>query len=108
MNHKDIIVVGASYGGIDALKALAKALPSDLSASIFIVQHLSSNSPGVLPEIITGAGALPASFPADYGKINPGRIYIAPPDHHLLIENGFVRVTRGPKENRARPANVGR
>jgi two-component system, chemotaxis family, protein-glutamate methylesterase/glutaminase len=104
MNYKNIIVVGSSYGGIDALKILAEDLPQDLPASIFIVQHLASNSPGILPEIITNAGALSTSFPSDYEKIRQGRIYVAPPDRHLLIENGFIRITRGPKENRFRPA----
>jgi two-component system chemotaxis response regulator CheB len=104
MNHKDIIVVGASYGGIHALKELAGDLPPDLPASIFIVQHVASNSPGLLPGIIANAGALPASFPADHEKISPGHIYLAPPDNHILVENGFIRVTRGPKENRSRPA----
>jgi len=104
MNYKDIIVVGSSYGGLEALKALAGDLPADFPASIFIVQHIASDSPGMVAKIITNAGPLPASFPSDYHKIYQGHLYVAPPDHHLLVEDGFIRVTRGPKENRFRPA----
>jgi two-component system, chemotaxis family, protein-glutamate methylesterase/glutaminase len=104
MNHKNIIVVGSSYGGLEALKIIARGLPPGLPAAIFIVQHIASDSPGKLGEIITQAGALPTSFPSDFEKINQGHIYVAPPDHHLLLENGFIRITRGPKENRFRPS----
>jgi len=104
MNHKDIIVVGTSSGGLDALKILVRDLPSGFPGSIFIVQHIAFDHQSVLAQLISKAGALPASFPSDYEKINQGHIYVAPPDHHLLIENGFIRITRGPKENRFRPS----
>jgi two-component system chemotaxis response regulator CheB len=105
MQRKDIIVIGASSGGIDALKELFAALPRDLKASVFIALHVAPYSLGILPEILERAGSMPASNATDMEQIEPGRIYVAPPDFHLLVEpSGYVRVTRGPRENRFRPA----
>lgn len=104
MPRKDIVVVGASSGGIEALRVLAAALPKDFASSVFVVQHTAADSPGVLADIISRAGALAAVNARDGEQIKPGYIYVAPPDHHLLIEPGHVRVTKGPKENRFRPA----
>jgi two-component system chemotaxis response regulator CheB len=105
MPVKDIIVIGTSAGGIDALKAIVPGLPASLKASIFVVLHTASYSIGILPEILERAGNLPASNAKDWEEIKPGHIYTAPPDHHLLVErSGYVRITRGPKENRFRPA----
>lgn len=104
MSGKDIVVVGASAGGIEALRTLVGGLPKDFAASLFIVLHTSSQSPGVLGEILDRAGVLAAANAKDRERIRPSRIYIAPPDHHLVLEPGLVRVTRGPKENRFRPA----
>jgi two-component system chemotaxis response regulator CheB len=105
MQRKDIIVIGASSGGIDAFKGLFAALPRDLKASVFIVLHVAPYSLGILPEILERAGSMPASNAKDMEQIEPGHIYVAPPDFHLLVEpSGHVRVTRGPRENRFRPA----
>jgi len=101
---KDIIVVGASAGGIQTIRALTAALPPDLAASIFIVVHTSPEAPGLIADILNNSGNLPAVHAIDDEIIKKGRIYIAPPDHHLLLEPNRVRVTRGPKENRFRPA----
>jgi two-component system chemotaxis response regulator CheB len=101
---KDIIVVGASAGGIEALRTLIGALPADLSASLFIVVHTSPDAPGLLADILSRSGKLPVIYATDRDQIQKGRIYLAPPDRHLLIESDRVRVTRGPKENRFRPA----
>ena len=101
---KDIIVVGASAGGIEALRVLTAVLPADLSASIFIVVHTSPDAPGMLADIFNRSGRLPATYATDRERIEKGRIYVAPPDRHLLVEPNRVRVTRGPKENRFRPA----
>lgn len=101
---KDIIVIGASAGGLEALRLLVAALPADLAASVFVVLHTSADSPGLLPGILERAGVLPAAAASDGERTRPGRIYVAPPDHHLVVEPGVVRVTRGPKENRFRPA----
>jgi two-component system chemotaxis response regulator CheB len=104
MARKDIIVVGASAGGMAALEALAAGLPRDLAAAIFVVWHLAPGVQSVLPSFLTRAGPLRAAFPKDGDPIEPGRIYVAPNDHHMLVERGYIRVARGPKENRFRPA----
>ena len=104
MSGHDIIVVGASVGGLDALRAVVADLPSDLPAALFVVWHLAPESPALLPDILQRAGPLPALHPHDGEAIRPGRIYVAPPDHHLLLEDGRMRLRHGPKENRFRPA----
>src|SRR3712207_8209634 len=105
MPGKEIVVVGTSTGGIEALKVLVAGLPRDLQASIFIVLHTAPYGLGILPEILERAGPLPASNARDWEQIRPGHIYVAPPDYHLLVEGGcYTRITQGPKENRFRPA----
>lgn len=100
----DIIVIGASAGGIKALGAIIGSLPADINATIFIVQHLAAATPSILPQILADVGFLPASHPLDGEPIETGRIYVAPPDYHLLVNQGSMRVVRGPQENRFRPA----
>jgi two-component system, chemotaxis family, protein-glutamate methylesterase/glutaminase len=100
----DLIVLGSSAGGIKALSTILSKLSSDIQAAIFIVQHLSPNSPKVLPRILEDVSSLSASHPKDGEKFQVGKIYIAEPDYHLLIERERVRVVRGPQENRFRPA----
>jgi two-component system, chemotaxis family, protein-glutamate methylesterase/glutaminase len=104
VTHHDIIVIGSSAGGIKALSTIITNLPADINAAIFIVQHLSANSPSFLPEILGDVGSLPVVHPANEEKFQFGKIYVAPPDYHLLIARGHVRVVRGPQENRFRPA----
>jgi two-component system chemotaxis response regulator CheB len=100
----DIIVIGTSAGGLKALGAILGALPSDIDATVFIVQHLAADKPSILPKILTDIASLPASHPSDGELIKKGRIYVAPPDYHLLVNEGSMRVVRGPQENRFRPA----
>lgn len=104
MALRNIIVIGASAGGFEVLKELVGGLPSDFPASIFIVWHISPEVTGILPQVLSSAGNIPATNAIDGEAIEPNRIYVAPPDHHLLVERGRVRVTKGPKENRFRPA----
>lgn len=104
MKSNNIIVVGASAGGFEALKELVLGLPSNLPASIFVVWHMSPDVRGVLPQVFNRMQTLPAAHAFDNEEIQEGRIYVAPPDRHLLVENSHMRVTRGPKENRFRPA----
>lgn len=104
MTKDRIVVVGASAGGVESLSAFSSSLPPDLDAAILVVMHVSPNYVSKLPEILSRHGALPALHPEDGEKIRPGLIYVAPPDHHLLIENDCVIVARGPKENRNRPS----
>src|SRR4051812_37052259 len=104
MARKDIVVVGASAGGMAALEKLVAGLPPDLPAALFVVWHLSPGVHSVLPAVLSKAGPLPAMHPEDGDPIRPGRIYVAANDHHMLLERGYIRVAKGPKENRFRPA----
>jgi len=104
MAKRNIIVIGASAGGFEALKTLVQGLPDDLEASIFIVWHMAADVRGILPDVLNRHGKIKAANAYDKEPIEPGRIYVAPPDRHLIVEPGHVRVTRGPKENRFRPA----
>ena len=104
MAGHDIIVIGTSARGVETLAKLVHGLPADLPAAVFVVLHIPAHSPSLLPAILSRAGLLLAVHPADNTKIERGCIYIAPPDHHMLIEQGRVRVIRGPRENRHRPA----
>ena len=104
MANHEIIVIGASAGGVEALAALVQGLPADLPASLFVVLHLGPHSASVLPQILSQKGTLPARHARDGEAIELGRIYVAPPDRHLLVRHGRVRVSLGPKENSLRPA----
>jgi two-component system chemotaxis response regulator CheB len=104
MARRDIVTIGASAGGVEALIALVAGLPADFPAAVFVVLHISPYAESRLPEILQRAGPLPAAH-AEHGEpIRPGRIYIAPPDRHLLVRPGRVELSRGPRENRSRPA----
>ena len=104
MQGRDIIVVGASAGGVEALSEIVAGLPADFPASVFVVLHSAAGAPNVLAGILDRAGPLPARYAEDRERIEPGRVYVALPDHHLVVEPTRVRLTRGPKENRFRPA----
>lgn len=98
-----IVVVGASQGGVRALHALVAALPLEFTAPLLIVQHIGA-SPSILPSILTKADTRTAAFGQHGERLQEGRIYIAPPDHHMLLRDGTLQLTRGPRENWARPA----
>ena len=104
MFKRDIVVVGASAGGVPALRCLVSQLPADLDAAVFVVLHLPADYGSRLPEILQRETRLSVEFGTDKEEILPGRIYVARPDYHLLMEQGRVRITYGPKENRFRPA----
>ena len=93
-----IVVVGASAGGVEALADLAASLPGDLSAAVFVVLHLPATGTSALPETLHRHGPLPAAHVRDGEPIRPGRIYVAPPDHHVLLRTGHVHLSRGPRE----------
>jgi two-component system chemotaxis response regulator CheB len=98
------MVLGTSAGGVEALKILVGGLPHDLPATLFIVLHLLPERPSGLAQILSWAGPLPATQAVNGEPITQGHIYVAPPDHHLLVEPGHVCCTHGPKEHRFRPA----
>jgi two-component system, chemotaxis family, protein-glutamate methylesterase/glutaminase len=97
-----IIVIGASAGGVDALKRLATDLPPDTAAAVFVVLHVGQTS--YLPEILDRAGPLRAAKAESGAEFELGRIYVAPPGFHLLLHDDHMLLRRGPRENLARPA----
>jgi two-component system, chemotaxis family, protein-glutamate methylesterase/glutaminase len=100
---RDLVVIGASAGGVRVLLDLAAALPADFAACVLVVLHVGAHR-SVLPELMGARGALPARHPLDGEALQRGMIFIAPPDQHMLIDGERIRLTRGPKENHARPA----
>jgi len=102
--RRDIVVVGASAGGVETLPRFFEDFDSDIGAAFFVVLHVPSNSQSYMPAVLSRASRLPAQHAEDGCPIEPGKIYIAPPDHHVLIEDGKMRLSHGPKENRHRPA----
>ena len=104
MHPKRIVVIGASGGGIEALTTIVSGLPPDFAAPICVVVHTSPDAPGILDRILTRSGSLEAVMAESGLRLLDGRVYVAPPDHHLLVEPGIVTLTKGPKENRFRPA----
>jgi two-component system chemotaxis response regulator CheB len=99
----DLVVIGASAGGIAAIRTLLSQLPADLPAAILIVLHLAPDAGSMLPHIFGAAAAMPVRFAEDKATLSYGEARIAPPDRHLLVEFGHVRVVRGPRENGFRP-----
>jgi len=100
----DIIVVGGSAGALEALRRIIAGLPRHFQAAIFVVIHSGSGSRQLMAAILERSGPLRASSPDDGDPIVAGRIYVARPDHHLLLERTTIRITKGPKENGFRPA----
>src|SRR5215208_5562509 len=93
---KQLVVIGTSAGGLEALRTLVAALPVDFPAALCVVMHTAPQSPGVLHEILGRSGRLPAISPQSAERLLPGRVYVAPPDMHLLVEPGRVRLSKGP------------
>lgn len=100
----DLVVIGASAGGVDVLKQLVSDLPADLPAAVCIVLHLAPSSPSALAGILQRASSLPCRFAGEDQPLRSGEIIVAPPDHHLAVEDGRVCLTVGPRENGHRPA----
>jgi two-component system chemotaxis response regulator CheB len=99
---KKIVVIGASAGGVSALCQIVSRLPADLDAAILAVVHIGERSE--LPNVLRACGCIPASHAVDGGEIEPGRLYLAPPSFHLLVEGNHTRLSKGPRENRFRPS----
>jgi two-component system chemotaxis response regulator CheB len=101
--RRDLVVIGASAGGVSALLELCAALPSKLPAAVLIVLHVGTN-PSVLPMLLSARGHNRAVHAEDGQTIETGTLYVAPPDHHMLVKDGAIRLTRGAKEHHTRPA----
>ena len=104
MSRCNVIVVGASAGGVETLMRLVSELPHDLDAAVAVALHTPENSPSALPSILTRHGALPATHARDGEPLVHHRIYVAPPGRHLLIKRRTIRAVNGPHENGHRPA----
>jgi two-component system chemotaxis response regulator CheB len=104
---RDIVVIGASRGGVEALRGIVAALPPNLQSTLLIVVHTSPTHASLLPDVLSRAGPLPAEHGRNGMRIERGHIYVAPPDHHMTVGPiGFIRLDQGPKENHTRPAGV--
>lgn len=104
MAQRDIVVVGGSAGSIGPLKEILRALPTDFPGSVLIVIHLAEDFPGFLDKNLARWCSLPTSHPADLERIRRGHVYVARPNFHLTVEDSAMRMLRGPRENRHRPA----
>jgi two-component system, chemotaxis family, protein-glutamate methylesterase/glutaminase len=103
MDPQRVIVIGASAGGVHALMALTAGLPADIPAAVLVVLHIGAHK-SLLPSLLGRACQLPVKHAESGDSIQGAHVYVAPPDHHLLVAAGRLRLTRGPKEHHARPA----
>jgi two-component system chemotaxis response regulator CheB len=103
VESRDIVVIGASAGGVETLQRLVAALPPKLPFAFFVVLHIAPHG-SHMPEILTRAGSYEAAHPEDGDAPAYGRIVVAPPNLHLLVEGGVIRLRRGERHGGARPA----
>ena len=98
-----IVVIGGSQGGVEAVLEIASGLPAEFPAAVLVVLHVGAG-PSTLPSILNGVGLLPASHGKSGDRIEAGHIYVAPADHHLIVADGHLKLSKGPRENWTRPA----
>lgn len=99
-----IVALGASTGGLEALEDVLSKLPADLDAAVFVVLHMSADYPSLLPDLLERSISLAVGFAEDGARFEKGKVYVAPPDQHLIIDRDQIFLSRGPRENRVRPA----
>lgn len=104
MPGHDLVVIGASAGGVEALREIARQLPEGFPAAVLAVVHFPADGTSMLPLILSRQSPLRAVHAEDGAEIVSGTIYVAPPDRHLLVEPGRLRLSPGPRENGHRPA----
>ncbi|WP_410673334.1 chemotaxis protein CheB [Amycolatopsis sp. cmx-4-68] len=102
--QRDLVVIGASAGGVEALRQVVRSLSPDFPAAVLVVMHLAPGAPTALPQILSRAGPLRAVPATHAGPLTKGVIHVAPPDHHLLVDEGALMLSHGPTENGHRPA----
>lgn len=104
MSNRDVLVIGGSAGATQPLKQILGRLPADLPAAVFVVLHIPAQGIGILSTVVSSAGRLPVRQAENGMKIEPGQIYLAAPDNHLLLSGDHIFLGRGPRENMVRPA----
>jgi two-component system chemotaxis response regulator CheB len=104
MPHRDLVVIGASAGGLRPLTTILEGLPATVRACVLIVMHTRPDADGQLPQILARHSALPVAFARDKSGLKPGRVYVARPDFHLLVARNHSRLSHGPREHGFRPA----
>ena len=104
VHGRDVVVIGASAGGIGAVSGILRELPGDFPAAILVVVHIPATISSALPSVLSRRSSLVAAHPREGEAIERGRVYVAPPDHHLLVEGERVLLSHGPEENGFRPA----
>jgi two-component system, chemotaxis family, protein-glutamate methylesterase/glutaminase len=102
--RRDLVVIGASAGGVETLKQVVRGLPAEMPAVVCVVLHIAPSTPSALAHILSRAGPLPCQPARDHAPLCEGTILVAPPDHHLLVEDNAVRLSVGPRENGHRPS----
>src|SRR5688572_12605369 len=102
--HKDLIIIGASADRVKALRTLVSGLPADLPASVVVVLHMPASGSSALPTILGRSTQLPVSGVMDGTPLKQGHIYVARPDHHALVHDDELHLSKGPTENGYRPA----
>ena len=103
MAHRDIVAMGGSAGGIQALGKILAVLPNDFPAAIFVTLHLSPYYSSRLDEVLAMGSRLPVKTAEDGLAVETGTVYVAPRDRHLVFSDGVMRLSAGPRENRHRP-----
>jgi two-component system chemotaxis response regulator CheB len=101
---RELVVVGASAGGVESLRELVASLPADLPAAVLVVLHVAPDARSALPLILRRAGQLPVRHASHGEEIRAGHVYVAPPNHHLVVRDGILVLGLGPRENGHRPA----
>ncbi|GHF42810.1 two-component system chemotaxis response regulator CheB [Deinococcus metalli] len=100
----NVVVIGGSAGALEPLLQVVSALPADGQAAVLVALHQTPDAAGYVPALLARSGGYPAAHAQDGEPLLPGRVYVAPPDHHLIVGAGRVEVRRGPKENGSRPS----
>lgn len=103
-SRRDLIVIGTSAGGVDAVSTLLSGLPADLAASVLVVQHQLAGAIPYLVDILRRRSALPVAWAEEGAAVVPGHVYVAPPDSHLVLADGHLRLDGGARENYSRPS----
>jgi two-component system chemotaxis response regulator CheB len=104
--NRDVVVIGGSSGGLEAVREIMRGLPAGLQAAVFVVIHRGPQGPSLLADILDAAGPLRATTAVEGERFEPGRIYVAPADRHLLVGREHLHVRCGPRENRPGPRST--